>query len=88
MLVYHHGGNGCSVTGGYVYRGKTVPAAAGRYFYGDFCSGDVWSLRITGGKAVDNRREGQIGSLSSFGQGANGDVYAVSLDGGLYRLAS
>ncbi len=87
VTVYHHGSNGCSITGGYVYRGRAVPAAIGRYFYGDFCSGNVWSLRISDGKAVDNRREAQIGSLSSFGQGLNGDLYAVSLDGGLYRLA-
>jgi glucose/arabinose dehydrogenase len=86
VQVYQHGSNGCSVTGGYVYRGS-VAAAKGRYFYGDFCSGNVWSLRVEGGKAVDNRRESQrIGSLSSFGEGANGDLYAVSLDGGLYKL--
>jgi glucose/arabinose dehydrogenase len=88
VLVYHHGSNGCSVSGGYVYRGKSVPAAVGRYFYGDFCSGIVWSLRISGGKATDNHREAQVGSLSSFGQGANGDLYAVSLDGSIYRLTS
>jgi glucose/arabinose dehydrogenase len=87
VTVYHHGSNGCSITGGYVYRGSAVPASVGRYFYGDFCSGNVWSLRISNGKAVDNRHEAQIGSLSSFGQGLNGDLYAVSLDGGLYRLA-
>ena len=41
---YGHG-EGCSVTGGYVYRGSAVPAARGRYFFGDYCSGSVWSLR-------------------------------------------
>ena len=87
VLVYHHGSNGCSVTGGYVYRGKAVPAAVGRYFYGDFCSGKIWSLRISGGRAVDNRRDGEIGALSSFGEAANGDLYAVSVNnGGLYKL--
>jgi glucose/arabinose dehydrogenase len=87
IQVYSHGSNGCSVTGGYVYRGRAVPLARGRYFYGDFCSGIVWSLRIDGGRAVDNRRETRIGSLSSFGEAANGELYAVSLDGDLYRLA-
>jgi glucose/arabinose dehydrogenase len=88
IQVYQHGSNGCSVTGGYVYRGGAVAAAKGRYFYGDFCSGIVWSLRVENGKGVDNRREPQrIGSLSSFGEGANGDLYAVSLDGGVYKLA-
>jgi hypothetical protein len=87
VQVYSHEGGNCSVTGGYVYRGRTVPAARGRYFYGDYCSGTLWSLRISGGRAVDNRREStRIGSLSSFGQTVNGDLYAVSLDGSLYKL--
>jgi glucose/arabinose dehydrogenase len=89
VQVYGHNGGKCSVTGGYVYRGKALPSVRGRYFYGDFCTGDLWSLRISGGKAVDNRSEpGRIGSLSSFGQGANGDLYAVSLDGSVYKLES
>ena len=45
LHVYDHG-TGCSVTGGYVYRGAAVPAAVGRYFFGDYCSGSVWSLRV------------------------------------------
>ncbi len=89
VQVYSHAGGNCSVTGGYVYRGSAVPSARGRYFYGDFCSGTIWSLRISGGKAVDNRRESShISSLSSFGQGANGALYAVSLNGQLYRLSN
>jgi glucose/arabinose dehydrogenase len=87
VQVYSHNGGRCSVTGGYVYRGTALPSVRGRYFYGDYCTGDLWSLRISGGKAVDNRSEpGRIGSLSSFGQGANGDLYAVSLDGSVYKL--
>jgi glucose/arabinose dehydrogenase len=86
--VYSHD-DGCSVTGGYVYRGGAVPAARGRYFYGDYCSGTVWSLRVSRGKAVDNRRESShIGGLSSFGEGTRGELYAVSLGGGIYRLTS
>jgi glucose/arabinose dehydrogenase len=89
VQVYSHNGGNCSVTGGYVYRGSAVPPARGRYFYGDYCTGETWSLRVSGGRALDNRREaGRIGSLSSFGQGANGALYAVSLNGGLYRLAN
>jgi glucose/arabinose dehydrogenase len=87
VQVYSHAGGNCSVTGGYVFRGGGVPSAKGRYFYGDYCSGTIWSFRISGGKATGNRREStHIGSLSSFGQGANGALYAVSLDGGLYKL--
>ena len=80
---------GCSVTGGYVYRGKAVPAAAGRYFYGDFCSGRVWSLTARNGKVSRVRREPfTVANLSSFGQDAAGELYLVSLDGVVYRLAA
>jgi glucose/arabinose dehydrogenase len=79
--------DGCSVTGGYVYRGRAVPAAAGRYFYGDYCSGTVWSLRESGGKAVGLRREPfKVSSLTSFGEDAAGELYLVSHEGTIYRL--
>ena len=88
ILIYRHGSNGCSVTGGYVYRGSAVPLAKARYFYGDYCSGNVWSLRQRNGKAVSLRREPfRVSSLSSFGQDANGELYLVSLDGSIFRLA-
>jgi glucose/arabinose dehydrogenase len=88
VYVYGHGGGNCSVTGGFVYRGSAVPAAAGRYFFGDFCSGTVWSLEISGGRATSVRREPfTVGSLSSFGEDAHGELYVVSQGGTIYRLA-
>jgi hypothetical protein len=79
--------NGCSITGGYVYRGKAWPAVRGRYFYGDYCSGTIWSLKAVKGKLRSNRRESmRVSSLSSFGQDAAGELYAVSLDGQIYKL--
>jgi glucose/arabinose dehydrogenase len=77
---------GCSVTGGAVYRGERVPAAVGRYFFGDFCSGTVWSLVLEGDKARDVRKVGNIDQLSAFGEDAAGELYAVSLGGKLYEL--
>jgi len=86
LLAYGHG-QGCSVTGGYVYRGRAVPSARGRDFYGDYCTGTVWSLRVRAGKATDVRREPfSVASLSSFGLDARGELYLVSLDGPVYRL--
>jgi glucose/arabinose dehydrogenase len=86
VLVYPHGPE-CSVTGGYVYRGSAVASAQGRYFYGDYCSGTVWSFRAGAGRLSAPRVEGRIGSLSSFGEDADGELYATSADDGtLYRL--
>jgi glucose/arabinose dehydrogenase len=87
IVVYSHSGGHCSITGGYVYRGSAVPAARGRYFYGDYCSGTIWSLRAVNGKLRGVRREPfKVPSLSSFGQDAAGELYATSLDGTIYRL--
>ena len=87
--VHEYGhSEGCSVTGGYVYRGRNVPAAVGRYFFGDYCSGNVWSLRVVGGNATSVRREPfDVESLTSFGEGARGELYLVSHDGSIFRLA-
>jgi glucose/arabinose dehydrogenase len=88
VAVYSHEA-GCSITGGYVYRGRAVPSARGRYFYGDYCSGTIWSLRAVGGKLRGLRREPfRVSALSSFGEGAGGELYAVSLEGSIYRLTT
>ena len=88
VYVYSHAGGNCSVTGGYVYRGTAVPAAVGRYFFGDYCSGDVWSLRIVGGRAVDVRQEPfRVGSLTTFGVDVAGELYLGTGAGRIYKLA-
>ena len=86
IAVYSHGGGRCSITGGYVYRGSAVPSARGRYFYGDYCTGDVWSLRVSRGRATIRHEPTNIPDLASFGEDLRGEVYAVSLNGGIYRL--
>jgi glucose/arabinose dehydrogenase len=78
---------GCSITGGYVYRGTNRRAERGRYIYGDYCSGNIWSFRISGGKARDLRREPfTVDSVSSFGENSAGELFAVSHGGTIYRL--
>ena len=88
IAVYSHS-QGCSITGGYVYRGKAVASARGRYFYGDYCSGTIWSLRTSKGKLTRGRGASRsaVGNLSSFGEDAAGELYATSLDGTVYKLA-
>jgi glucose/arabinose dehydrogenase len=89
MPVFEYGhDSGCSVTGGFVYRGKALPAQVGRYVFGDYCSGSLGSFRISGGRVVDLRDEvAEVPELSSFGEGPAGELYATSLGGILYRLS-
>jgi glucose/arabinose dehydrogenase len=88
VAEYPHSGGSCSITGGYVYRGRAIPALRGRYVYGDYCSGAVWSLRISSGRATGIRREPiTVPSLSSFGEDAAGELYATSLSGRVFKLA-
>lgn len=78
----------CLVTGGYVYRGSAVPAARGRYVYGDAYTSEVWSLRIVNGKATDVRREPvKVQFVSTFGEDARGELYAAAPRlGRIYKL--
>jgi glucose/arabinose dehydrogenase len=86
--VYPLEGGNCTVIGGYVYRGRAVPAARGRYFFGDFCSGVVWSLRIQEGRAVDVRRERfRASGLASFGEDVAGELYFATQGGRIFKLA-
>jgi glucose/arabinose dehydrogenase len=87
VAEYSHS-QGCSVTGGFVYRGEAIPALRGRYIFGDYCSGTIWSLVLRDGRARGLRREPiRVASLSSFGEDTAGELYAVSdTDGTLFRL--
>jgi glucose/arabinose dehydrogenase len=78
---------GCSVTGGYVYRGTRLRREAwGRYFYGDYCSGRIWSLTYWDDAVTRRGHPFRIRGLTSFGEDAGGELYAVSSDGSLYRF--
>ncbi len=78
---------GCSVTGGVVYRGKQMPPVRGRYFYGDFCSGRVWSLRVRDREATSHRLEPfTVRQLVSFSEDGRGELYLVSRRGTVYKL--
>jgi glucose/arabinose dehydrogenase len=90
LLDYAHSAARCyAVIGGYVYRGTSVPSLAGRYLYADLCGG-VWSVRVVGGIARARREEplspGQL--VVSFGEGASGELYIVTIAGRVYELAS
>jgi len=87
IYEYDHS-RGCTVVGGYVYRGSARKAERGRYTFGDYCSGVIWSLKVSGGKATGVRVEPfKIPSLTSFGENAAGELFATSHLGVLYRIS-
>ena len=93
IAEYGHG-IGCSITGGFVYRGCLMPNLAGVYFYGDYCAGFIKSLRVVGGAATDPRdwtaqlNPGQTltNSLTSFGVDEEGEPYIVDRKGTVSRI--
>ena len=87
VFQYSHGSGGCVVTGGYVYRGTAIPPLRGAYLFADFCIGELEVLRVRDGEVTGRRPLGPVVSnISSFGEDADGELYAMSLDGGLFRL--
>jgi glucose/arabinose dehydrogenase len=89
VYSFSHDEGNCSATGGYVYRGRAVTAAAARYFFGDYCSGIVWSLRMQDGKATDVRREPfRVSALTSFGEDAGGELYFATGNGRIFKLVA
>ncbi len=88
VLEYGHE-EGCSVTGGHVYRGAAIPALRGHYFYGDFCGGWVRSFRYTNPLASDQREWPQLSPgqpITSFGEDAAGELYVVVSTGRVYKV--
>jgi glucose/arabinose dehydrogenase len=73
---------GCSVTGGYVYRGKAMPELLGHYLYGDFCSGSVWVLDIEDSRAKPRILLQSGKRISSFAEGRDGELYLLDFGSG------
>ncbi len=90
VLDYDHT-QGCSITGGYVYRGTRLPILVGRYFYGDFCRGWVRSFRYVNNTVLDQHdytpEFGIPGRITSFGEDLQGELYIVTQQGNVYRIA-
>jgi glucose/arabinose dehydrogenase len=83
VLEYDHSGH-CSVTGGYVYRGRQFPTLQGVYLYGDYCSGVIWATwpDAQGQRAVEQVLDTNV-TLSSFGEDEAGELYVTDLSGGV-----
>ena len=94
VAEYSHESGRCSVIGGYVYRGSAMPDHRGTYFYGDYCSGEVFDLVRTSSSRAAPVSSGPHVALktgfriSSFGEDEQGELYLVDHGGGIYRLAA
>ncbi|HEX7297609.1 MAG TPA: PQQ-dependent sugar dehydrogenase [Solirubrobacteraceae bacterium] len=92
LVTYDHANGRCSITGGEVYRGRAVPQLRGRYVYGDFCRGTMWSLDARAAQrpadADVSAEHARLPGLSSFGADAAGELYATALQGAVVRLVS
>ena len=87
IFEYDHS-QGCSVTGGYVYRGDQIPSLQGYYIYGDYCSGNIWALAYDGSAVTENILLVDSGlSITSFGEDLTGGLYILDRQGGIYTLA-
>lgn len=82
IAEYSHS-SGCSVAGGYVYRGSRSPALRGLYLFGDFCTGTVWGIAPDGSEGRAVAVVGETGaSISSFGEDEDGELYLTDLASG------
>jgi len=89
QLTHSHSDGWCSITGGYIVRDRALGDLYGRYVYGDYCKGQLRSVKLSQSRATGDRSLGlkTVPSISSFGEDARGRVYVASLRGPVYRLA-
>jgi glucose/arabinose dehydrogenase/soluble lytic murein transglycosylase-like protein len=88
IYEYDHSGGRCSITGGYVYRGKAIPTLGGTYLFGDNCEGEINGLRReSDGTVTVTDLQMNVAGLSSFGEDNDGELYALGvLDGSVSRI--
>ncbi len=77
---------GQSITGGFVYRGPSVPELIGKYVYADFVNGRIWALTYDGGSAANTLLMDTNLKISSFGVDARNELYICAFDGKIYRF--
>jgi glucose/arabinose dehydrogenase len=96
VWVYSHAAGNCSITGGYVYRGCAIPSLQGEYFFADYCSAKIWSVKYSGSGPITGvtDRTAQlapggglsIASISSFGEDAYGEMYICDQGGEVFKI--
>ena len=89
IVEYGHD-EGCSITGGHVYRGAAIPELTGHYFYGDWCSGWIRSFVLSEGEVTEakdwSEDLGGVGQPNAFGPDAAGELYVASYGGDVFKI--
>ena len=89
VFEYDRSAGGCSVTGGFVYRGTAIAGLQGAYLFSDYCDNELRAIVVRDGDVVAERRLGvEVPDIVSFGEDATGELYALSLGGAIYRLGT
>ncbi len=93
VAEYPHGAKGCSIVGGYVYRGTKQPLLDGAYLFSDYCSKSIYAIDASkakaGAKLTPKRLLRKNDSVFvSLGQGDDGELYIVSIGGGIYHIVA
>jgi glucose/arabinose dehydrogenase len=93
IVEYTHS-EGCSITGGHVYRGQALPEIAGQYFYADYCTAIIRSFKLEGGRPREAYSwrpildpDSKLAKLTSFGEDERGELYLMSQEGTVYKFA-
>lgn len=86
--TYEHSDGTCSIIGGFVYRGRKIPEIRGQYFYSDYCRSWLRSITFDNGRASEPRQwlDAGLGSIVSFGEDGQGELYICSSNGRVYRI--
>ena len=92
VITYNHEDSNCSVTGGFVYRGVSIPELVGTYFYSDWCAKWIKSFKFVDGEVTEERdwtdELGELGQVNSFGVGGDGELYLVTFEGTVAKLVA
>ncbi len=88
VAEYAHSEGGCSISGGYVYRGDNLPDLVGAYFYGDWCTGNIWAAYRDESGSWQSGFFSQLAGkmISSFGEDEAGELYIVDYNGSIWRF--
>ncbi len=85
---YNHSAGNCSITGGFVYRGNSVPGLVGKYIYADYCTSNIWALDANSASLQNEFLLKVPGQITAFGVDQSNELYFCDFDGSIYKCKS